>query len=63
MHARGSTNVRPAVEARLAAFEAQVDPNNELSPDERRKRALHARRAHMSKLALASAIKRREARG
>lgn len=47
-----------ARDARLAKFEAQVDPRGELSPAERRTRALAARKADMQRLALKSAQKR-----
>jgi hypothetical protein len=51
-----STEVtRPAREAFLAGFARQVDPDQTLSDSERQKRAGHARRAHMARLALASA--------
>ena len=49
--------------ALLAKFERQVDPECLLAPEERRLRALHARRAHMARLALASARSRRAKRG
>ena len=45
--------------ALLAKFERQVDPEGLLTPEERRRRAMHARRAHMARLALASARSRR----
>jgi hypothetical protein len=45
--------------ALLAKFESQVDPEGLLTPEERRRRAMHARRAHMARLALASARSRR----
>lgn len=35
-------------------FEHQVDPDGLLSPDERQRRAQHARRAHMARLSLAA---------
>ncbi|MBI1758015.1 MAG: hypothetical protein HYR62_02085 [Actinobacteria bacterium] len=47
-----SARVAPAVEAVLRNFERQVDPDGLLDPEERRKRALNARRAHMSRLRL-----------
>ena len=47
----------------LAKFERQVDPEGILAPDERRKRALAARSAHMMRLALRSAEVRRKKRG
>ena len=45
--------------ALLAKFDRQVDPEGRLTPEERRRRAMHARRAHMARLALASARSRR----
>lgn len=45
----------------LARFEKQVDPDGTLSPEERARRAEAARKAHMQRLALASA-KARSAR-
>ena len=46
----------------LARFEREVDPEGELPPAERARRAAYARRAHMARLALASArARRREA--
>jgi hypothetical protein len=43
----------------LAKFERQVDPNNDLLPAERAKRAENARKAHYAELALKSARARR----
>lgn len=40
-------------------FENQVDPDRVLEPGERAKRAEHAKKAHMLKLAMASAKARR----
>jgi hypothetical protein len=48
----------PARAAFLARFERQVDPDNQLHPAERRVRADRALRAHMIRLAEASAIAR-----
>jgi hypothetical protein len=48
----------PARRGFMARFEKQVDPNGELSDDERARRAELAMRAHMSRLALAKARKR-----
>lgn len=61
MHAKNdsqqtSANGRAAF---LASFEAQVDPDGTLPPEERRRRAEHARSAHFARLALASAKARR----
>jgi len=55
LHAQGKTNTKPATEAFMRKFEKEVDPDGTLPPDERRKRAEHARRAHMARLALKSA--------
>ena len=46
----------------LARFEAEVDPDGRLSPEERRRRAEHARSAYFTRLALASAKARRSKR-
>jgi hypothetical protein len=46
----------------LARFEAEVDPEGTLAPEERRRRAEHARRAYFTRLALASAKARRAKR-
>jgi hypothetical protein len=54
----GAAATSPARAAFLARFERQVDPDGVLSPDERRTRAARALRAHMIRLAEASAIKR-----
>lgn len=50
----------PGREAANARFEREVDPDNTLDPIERARRAEHARKAHMSRLALRSAQVRRE---
>jgi hypothetical protein len=47
----------------LARFERQVDPDGVLPPAERAIRAEHARKAHMQRLSLAAAKKRRERAG
>jgi hypothetical protein len=52
---------RPARDAFLAKFEDQVDPDRKLPPAERQRRAEHARRAHMLRLAKRSAHARRRA--
>jgi hypothetical protein len=56
-----SARTRPAREAFLKRFEREVDPDNKLSPDERRRRAEHAKRAYMLQLAK-KAIAARKAR-
>lgn len=48
----------PARRGFMARFEKQVDPDGTLSPAERARRAELAMRAHMSRLALASAKRR-----
>ena len=52
-------HTRKARDAFLARFEAEVDPEGELAPEERRRRAEQAKRAHMTRLAMASAKARR----
>jgi hypothetical protein len=59
MHAQGGTNTAPARKAFLDRFEREVDPDLELSPDERARRADHARKAYFTSLALKSAVARR----
>ena len=64
MHARHdarrtSANGRAAF---LARFEADVDPDGHLDPEERRRRAEHARSAYFARLALASVAARRAKR-
>ena len=46
----------------LARFEAEVDPDGTLDPAERHRRALAARRAYFTRLALRSAQARRRRR-
>jgi hypothetical protein len=48
----------PARAGFLARFEREVDPDNELTPEERRLRADRAMRAHMIALARKSRAKR-----
>lgn len=48
----------PARRAFMSRFETEVDPNNELAADERKRRASYARRAHFTRLARLSAISR-----
>ena len=42
----------------LSRFEREVDPDGTLTPEERRRRAVAARKAHMARLAHLSATKR-----
>jgi hypothetical protein len=46
-----STRPRPARQKFLQRFEREVDPDGVLPPDERRRRAEHAKRAYMLRLA------------
>jgi hypothetical protein len=46
----------------LARFDREVDPEGLLEPDERRRRAEHARRAYFTRLSLAAAEARRAKR-
>jgi len=59
--ANRSARTAPARAALLAKFEAQVDPDGSLSPEERLSRAENARKAHFTRLALKSARSRRKA--
>lgn len=59
-HSKGRTNTAPAHKAFIARFEKEVDPEGKLDPDERARRAEHALKAHMTRLALKSAKARRK---
>ena len=50
----------PARRGFMARFEVEVDPDGVLPVAERRRRAVHAMKAHMSRLALKSAMARRK---
>jgi hypothetical protein len=52
-----------ARKAAESGFERLVDPDNTLDPEERHRRAQHARKAHMLKLSMASARARRHRAG
>lgn len=54
-----SARTAPARAALMARFEADVDPDGMLPPDERARRAKHARKAYFLRLALKSAKARR----
>lgn len=54
-----SARTQRAREAFLSRFEREVDPNGELPPDERRRRAEHAKRAYMLRLAKRAVAARR----
>jgi len=58
LHAQGGTSTTAATAAFLSRFERQVDPEGRLDPTERARRAQHALKAHMSRLALASVRRR-----
>jgi hypothetical protein len=53
-----SARTRPAREAFLKRFEREVDPDGKLPPEERRRRAEHAKRAYMLRLAKRAATAR-----
>jgi hypothetical protein len=57
-----NARTRPAREAFLRRFEREVDPDGVLSPAERGRRAQHALRAHMLRLAKQSVAARRLSR-
>jgi hypothetical protein len=59
LHAKGGTNTRAAFEARMEKYRQQVDPTGSLTPEEREKRAEHARRADMIRMSLKAAKARR----
>ena len=54
-----SARTRPAREAFLKRFEKEVDPEGQLPPDERYRRAEHAKRAYMLRLAKRAVAARR----
>jgi hypothetical protein len=54
LHAHGGTSTTAGTAAFLAKFAREVDPDGILSPEERARRAQHARQAHMARLSLAS---------
>ena len=54
-----SARTRPAREKFLQRFEREVDPDGTLSADERRRRAEHAKRAYMLRLAKRAAAARK----
>lgn len=57
LHARvadPTAHTAPARTAFLSRFEREVDPDGKLDPEERARRAAHAKKAFFIKLALAS---------
>jgi len=65
MHAKHDSKVTsaPGRQKFLSRFEEQVDPNSQLSSEERSRRAAHARKAYFAELALKSARARRARKG
>jgi hypothetical protein len=59
--AEGSAHTAPARAKFLERFEREVDPDGILPPEERQRRAEHALKAHMTRLALASSKARKKA--
>jgi len=57
-----SARTRPARQAFLKRFEREVDPDGTLPPDERHRRAEHAKRAYMLRLAKRAVAARKAAR-
>lgn len=57
-----TARARKAVDATLARFERQVDPEGHFSPAQRRQMAESARRAHMARLSARAAQARKEKR-
>lgn len=55
-----SARTAPARQAFLDRFENEVDPERKLPPQERARRAEHARKAYFQRLALKSAQARRK---
>jgi hypothetical protein len=58
LHAQGGTSTKAATAAFLARFERQVDPDGSLPPEERARRAAHARKSYMVRLALKASRRR-----
>jgi hypothetical protein len=54
-----ASRTRPARQKFLQKFEREVDPDGALPPDERRRRAEHALRAYMLRLAQRSVAARK----
>lgn len=52
LHAQGGTSTKAGTAAFLARFEREVDPDGRLPPEERSRRAAHARKSYMAGLAL-----------
>jgi hypothetical protein len=52
LHAQGKTNTKAATAGFMARFEREVDPEGQLDPEERRRRADSAMKAYMAGLSL-----------
>ena len=57
----GTARTQPGRDAFLARFEHEVDPDGQLTPEERSRRAESLRKAYFARLALKSAQARRKA--
>lgn len=57
-----SAHTAPARAVFLSRFEREVDPEGLLDPQERARRAEHAKKAYFLKLALASSLARKKGR-
>jgi hypothetical protein len=53
---------RAAGPGSLSYFERQIDPQGDMDPAERARRAEHLKKAHFARLALKSAVARRKAK-
>jgi len=60
LHAQGKTNTGPATKAAMSRFEHEVDPDGILPPEERAKRAAHAKTLHYLQLGRKSGEARRK---
>ena len=60
LHSQGKTNTGPATAAAMNRFEKQVDPDGLLPPEERAKRAAHAKTLHYLQLGRKSGEARRK---
>ena len=61
LHAKGGTSTAAGTAAFLGRFDRQVDPDGTLPPDERARRAAHARKSYMSTLSLKASRARKAA--
>ena len=63
LHAGGGTNTLPARQALASKWELEVDPDGVLDPVERSRRAIYAKKAFFTELAIKSAESRRRKAG